>query len=89
MEETRMTPDQEQARVRAGALIVHGVALVVAVVLVALGLWTTAAAVTVVAGVAGWWARSMYAALQAQALQERALTTAARRFTPPPNDFDG
>ncbi len=89
MEETRMTADQEQTRVRVGALVVHGLALVVAVILVSTGAWITAAAVTVIAAIAGAWAVRMYSDLQAQAMQERAMATAARRCTPPPSDFDG
>lgn len=87
--ETTRTADQEQRAVRVGALLTHAGALLVAAVLVAAGAWIAAVAAAAVAVVAGAWALKLYNDLQAQAVQERAMATAARRFTaPPPADGD-
>jgi membrane protein YdbS with pleckstrin-like domain len=83
MSETR-TAEQEQRTVRVGALLVHAVALLVAAVLVALTAWTAAFAAAAVALVAGVWSVKLYNDLQAQAIQDRAMTNARTRFTAPP-----
>lgn len=88
---TTRSAEQEQRAVRAGALGVHLMALVLAAVLVAVGAsWTTVLAVAVIAAVAGGWALKLYSNLQEQALQDRAMASTAARFSAPPpaGDFD-
>jgi Na+-translocating ferredoxin:NAD+ oxidoreductase RnfD subunit len=82
--ETTRTAEQEQRTVRVGALIVHLAALLTAAVLVAVGAYLAAFAAGVVALVAGAWALKLYNDLQAQAIQDRAMTNAAARFSAPP-----
>jgi uncharacterized RDD family membrane protein YckC len=86
-----MTTEQEQRSVRLGALLVHLVALILAVVMVSLAAWTLAVALAVVAAIAGMWAVKLYNDLRELAMQDRAMRNAAGRFqAPPPVDkFEG
>jgi hypothetical protein len=86
-----MTTEQEQRNVRLGALLVHLVTLILAVVMVSLAAWTLAVALAVVAAIAGMWAMKLYNDLREQAMQDRAMRNAAGRFqAPPPVDkFEG
>lgn len=82
-EPTRTAAEQEQHQVRMAALSAHMLALVVAAILVGAQWWTLAAAVAVIAAVAGAWALRLYGDLQAQALHAASVAAASRRFERP------